>query len=235
MIDIAATVSELVDGPGYAVIPGAFDPFSVLPVVSELVARHIEAGAMLCDGGWRPEVLHVPEVQELMLKPWVLELGRTLIGGQVGFGSLVPNFVPAGSPGMGAHVDYPYSVMDEVPPVRPVLCMQMLWYLEDVTEDLAPTAVVPGSQLRRSKPDSEGFWREAVPVLAKAGSLFVSHGGLWHATMPNRASRSRPAIISKYFPARARPPWNPFTAIPREFLPGMVELFYPGFNVPTPR
>jgi len=233
MLDAASMVSELVDGSGYAVVPGAFDP-GTLSKVSEAVDRHVAAGGGLTDGGYRPDVLLIPEVQELMLKPWVLELGRALIGGPVGFGSLVPNYVPAGSPGMGAHVDFPYSVMDEVPPARPVLCMQMIWYLEDVTEDLAPTAVVPGSQLRRTKPTGNVFWRESVPILVKAGSLFVSHGGLWHATMPNRSSRTRLAVISKYFPARARPPWNPFTAVPKELLPGMVELFYPELRGRTP-
>lgn len=229
MIDVLIVTGELLTGRGFAVVPGAFDPAPVLADVSPLVEKHIAAGRGLCDGGNRPEVLYVPSVQELMLKPWLLELGRSLLGCEPGFGSLVPNFVPPGSPGMGAHVDSPYAQMTdaELAEDRPCLCLQMIWYLEDVTEDLAPTAVVPGSQLRRSRPDPVRFWTEAEPVLMKAGSLFVSHGALWHATMPNRTGLTRPAIISKYFPAWSRPHWNPFCGRPPGLLPGMFGLIYP--------
>jgi ectoine hydroxylase-related dioxygenase (phytanoyl-CoA dioxygenase family) len=172
-----------------------------------------------------------------MLKPGVLALGQELLGCKPGFGSLVVNYVPAGSEGMGAHVDSPYAQMtdEELAENRPCLCLQMIWYLEDVTEDSAPTAVVPGSQMRGRRPHPRDFWDEAVSVLVKAGTLFVSHGALWHATEPNRTDRIRPVVISKYFPSWSRPPWNPFCQLPPELLPGMVDLMYPDYRLRAAR
>lgn len=236
MIDVDAAVREMKEGSGYVLVPGAFDPAPVLaevvPVVDEWVAR----GGALVDGGHKPDVLLLQSVQRLMVTPWVLKVGEAMLGCAPGFGSLIVNSVPAGSPGMGPHVDSPYAQMtdEELAQERPCLCLQMIWYLEDVHEHLAPTVVAPGSQLRRSRP-GPGFWGGVTPVLVKAGTLFLSHGALWHATMPNRTDKPRPAVISKYFPAWARPPWNPFCQVPSELLPEMVQLFYPELSRSTLR
>jgi hypothetical protein len=239
VIDVEKAVMEMVEGSGYVLVPGAFDPRPALSAVTPVVDDWVARGGPTVDGGYKPDVMLLTDVQRLMITPWVREVGRVLLGCQPGFGSLIVNSVPPGSPGMGAHVDSPYAQMTdaELAEERPCLCLQMIWYLEDVAEDFAPTAVVPGSQLRRARPGRD-FWDQAVPVLVKAGTLFLSHGALWHATMPNRTSRYRPAIISKYFPAWCRPPWNPFCHLPPGILPEMVDLLYPaGTGQPfmTPR
>lgn len=229
MIDVNAAVQEMLHGAGFVLVPGAFDPAPALAATRPIVDEWVSSGGSLVDGGYKPDVLHVVELQRLMVTPWVLSVGEALLGCRPGFGSLIVNYVPSGSRGMGAHVDSPYAQMTDAELLedRPCLCLQMIWYLEEVVEGFAPTSVVAGSQLRRRRPDPERFWDEARPVLVKAGTLFLSHGALWHATMPNSQPRMRPAVISKYFPSWCRPPWNPFCQLPEGMLPEMRDLMYP--------
>jgi hypothetical protein len=191
---------------GYVVVPDVFDPEPVRLMLEKRVEEHVAQNGRMQGGGYRPDVIMEPDVQALYVDPVLLGFAEKILGCAPAFGSLGSNVIPAGALGMEAHVDYPYFSMARMPDgASPALCVQTIWYPEDVTEDFAPTAVVPGSHLRPSKPDPERFREEAVPVLAKAGSLFIGHGATWHAVMPNRTGRNRPAVLGSYVPYWVRP------------------------------
>lgn len=191
---------------GYVIVPNAFDPEPVRAALDYHVGLHKARRGPVVGGGYRPDVLNEPHVQALMIDEALLGFAEKFLGTRPAFGSLGANVVPANSRGMEAHIDYPYFSMARLPDgSAPALCVQMIWYVEDVTEDFAPTAVVPGSHLNPSKPDASKFREEAVPILAKAGDLFVGHGVIWHAVMPNMTSRDRPVVLGSFVPYWVRP------------------------------
>ncbi|MBW7473159.1 phytanoyl-CoA dioxygenase family protein [Paenibacillus oenotherae] len=78
----------------------------------------------------------------------------------------------------------------------PVYLVNALYYLDDITEEMGPTQVVPGSH-RAGK--HLGFTEEIEPykgvepisVLAKAGDCLVFNSQVWHRGAPNTSNASR--------------------------------------------
>jgi ectoine hydroxylase-related dioxygenase (phytanoyl-CoA dioxygenase family) len=71
----------------------------------------------------------------------------------------------------------------------PPLILTAHFYLNDVTADLAPTRIVPGShRAGRAPGESESDWRgrPAEVVLARAGDCLVFRSDVWHAGSDNR-------------------------------------------------
>jgi hypothetical protein len=204
------TTFDTLEEQGYVLIPKAFDPKPVREIVDAAVERHLRNDKRVQGGGYRPDILHVPEVQALMVEPSLLDLAWSILKCEPAFGSLGANVIPANSRGMEAHVDYPYFAMAKMPADPfPAYCVQLIWYLVDVSEDFAPTAVVPESHTVPRKPDADEFREKAVPIIAEAGDLVVSHGALWHAVMPNQTARDRPVVLGSYVPYWVRPMLRP--------------------------
>src|SRR5207253_8337265 len=117
----------------------------------------------------------------------------------------------------GAHVDYPYWAMRSYAP-RPPLMMQVIWMMQDFTEDNGATRIVPGSQRRCQWPDREGFESECVKVTGKAGTAVLSHGLLWHDTGRNNTGNPRVAILINYTLKVIRPLYPELPQLPPEVL-----------------
>lgn len=227
---VAKDVAEEVEkGRGYVLLEDMFDPAGPLEVVERFVSDHVRRGGKTVSGGHRPgEILLAPAVQSLMVHPLLLAIGEILIRSRPAFGSLGSNSVPPGSDGMGIHIDYPYFAMGDLPGYgSPALCVQMIWYLVDVDERTAPTLVVPRTQIVPGRP-SDYPAEVAEPVLAKAGSVFVGHGALWHGVGPNLSGRTRHAVLGSYVPFWVHPMLTP--ARFRSWHPGMDELLRSDFG-----
>jgi ectoine hydroxylase-related dioxygenase (phytanoyl-CoA dioxygenase family) len=120
---------------------------------------------------------------------------------------------PPGQGGFGMHVDQLFFPATEEMLLSgaiklPVMLATAHYYLSDMTIDLCPTWVVPGSHKSGRgpgrKPGQEaqyGFqggdersWRgqEAVPVLVKAGDMMLFRSEIWHSGSKNEtADRTR--------------------------------------------
>lgn len=211
---------EILHGRGYVLLQGLFDPAPVLETVSAYVEEHVGVrGGALMSGGYRPgDVPGEEVVQALMLDPLLLEIGRLCIGSRPAFGSLGANCVPPGSAGMDPHIDYPYFAMGEGLPQSgsPALCVQLIWYLVDVDEGCGPTLVLPGTQVRPSRP-LPAFRRMAERVPVKAGTVFVGHGALWHGVAPNTTDKVRHAVLGSYVPFWVQPMLRVHYAFSRSF------------------
>lgn len=204
-------VDSILYGDGFVVLEDFFDPAPLLEIAEHVVSKHVKRGGRAFSGGYRPDVLMQAEVQDLMLDPRLLDVARKVLGTKPAFGSLGCNSVPPGSPGMEPHFDYPYFAMPRagLPESSfPALCVQMIWYLDDVTEDFGPTLVVPGSQLVPESPTAD-YHRLRQPVLAKAGSLFLGHGALWHGVGLNTTDRIRHAMLGSFVPFWVHPMLRP--------------------------
>ena len=63
------------------------------------------------------------------------------------------------------------------------------YYPQDVSADMGPTGVVPGSQYRNKPLD--GDLESEVPLCGEAGTMTIVHYNLWHRATPNHSDEKR--------------------------------------------
>ena len=119
---------------------------------------------------------------------------------------------------MGAHIDYPYWAMRGPFAVRPALMLQVIWMMQDFTEENGATLVLPGSQRRGMPPDPAAFAKEAIAVTGSSGSAIVSHGLLWHDTSLNRSEKPRVSMLINYGLKVIRPMEPAIAIVPVEVM-----------------
>ena len=83
------------------------------------------------------------------------------------------------------HKDYPFGGNVRYHRPRYVL---MLYYPHEVTPDMGPTALVPGTQYYMDDPDAEA---EGVALTCAAGTVVITHYELWHRATANRSTQTR--------------------------------------------
>ncbi|MFT3855037.1 MAG: phytanoyl-CoA dioxygenase family protein [Ilumatobacteraceae bacterium] len=142
-------------------------------------------------------LIHKGQVfRDLVLDPQALDLVRYVLGPELLLFSFTGNAIGPGAPGGGAHSDQIYMPSDTP---WPVVC-NVIYMLDDFTEDNGATLVVPGSH-RRSIDDltPEAFAAEAVPAIGRAGSALVMESRVWHSIGVNRTtSNVRHGILTTY-------------------------------------
>ena len=83
-----------------------------------------------------------------------------------------------------------------------------MYYPQDVTADMGPTGVTPGSQYF-SSPDSLAG-RGELGVTGEAGTVILVHYDIWHRALRNHSGRNR--YMLKFLFCRATEPaapaWN---------------------------
>lgn len=108
------------------------------------------------------------------------------------------------------HVDYlamelPPSLLADPAFLLPMQICTAHFYLNDITEDLCPTLVIPGSHRagRKPRPD-ETQWqgRHPEPVLCKAGDVLVFRSELWHAGSRNRSTDRTRYLLQVHYGRR---------------------------------
>eukprot|EP01049_Picozoa_sp_SAG25_P002652 SAG25_NODE_142_length_14075_cov_38.666070_5_plen_117_part_00 len=65
------------------------------------------------------------------------------------------------------------------------------WLLDDFSPLVGATRLVPRSHLRLGVRPSDDADDEAIQVVAKAGSVLVWNGSVWHACCENRSTHAR--------------------------------------------
>ena len=112
-----------------------------------------------------------------------------------GLSSMAAHIVPAGGEAQPIHIDN--AVPEPIPPwaIRFVIVVP----LTDFTKENGPTSVVPKSHklFRKPTPDDDSSTSE-VSIIAKAGSLIIWDGNLWHRSTENFSDKDRSALIISY-------------------------------------
>jgi len=73
-------------------------------------------------------------------------------------------------------------------------CVLGFYYPQDVTTDMGPTAIVPGTHFRNAPSDrmaAYGNFREQVVTTVKAGTVVFAHYDVWHAATANTSNKIR--------------------------------------------
>ena len=88
-----------------------------------------------------------------------------------------------------------------------------LYYPTDITPDMGPTIIVPGTQFRNAPTDRMAPYtniRAQVPLTVKAGTVAFTHYDLWHGTAANRSSHKRHMIkfLFRRTSDNTAPTWN---------------------------
>jgi ectoine hydroxylase-related dioxygenase (phytanoyl-CoA dioxygenase family) len=195
---------------GVAILPDTLSP-SHLAELREAVAREAEADrrtGLAEEPYFADAMLGKPSQRvwnlvsrgqifcDLVEHPVVMELVDAIVEGPPRLSTFSANITQPGSGTMHLHADQ--GTNPEPWGERPQ-GLNIIWCLEDFTDENGATRMVPGShRLNRSaRPDE--LDSETVAVEAPAGSLIAMESRVWHKTGANvTRDRTRMAILAFY-------------------------------------
>ena len=203
-MNIAGIATELQTGQGYAVLPELITrerAHEARNIILALAGEDRAAGRLITQHSrWRLRLTGRGDIfMELASHDLIRQVASTMLGDGFVMGGLSAHALTKGAAPQGVHVDYPYSVMREPFP-EPPLQVQAIWVLDEFTAGNGATRVLPHSQKTRRRPDRQEFYANSTPIHCPAGSLILSHGGLWHDSSTNRTDEPRIAILGNYTP-----------------------------------
>jgi ectoine hydroxylase-related dioxygenase (phytanoyl-CoA dioxygenase family) len=153
-------------------------------------------------------VNHGLEFLQLAEHPTALTFAAEQLGPHPLLSSLTANVTRPSNVQQGLHADQQYVP----PPWSHVSSMNVVWALDDFTEDNGATVVVPGSHREGRPPQPDAG--PLVSITGPAGSAVVLDGRVWHASGVNRtADEARTAILAHYCAPWIRQQENVFRSL----------------------
>ncbi|HVM99410.1 MAG TPA: phytanoyl-CoA dioxygenase family protein [Caulobacteraceae bacterium] len=147
--------------------------------------------------------------RELIQHPVALEMVRQVIGPQFLISNFTANIARPGSESMALHSDQ--SLVVPEPWLQP-WAVNIIWCLTDVRRDNGATLYIPGSHRWRTRaevpPDAD---KRLTPFEAKAGSIVVMDGRMWHTSGANVTNDEDRALLFGYYTVpflRPQVNWN---------------------------
>ena len=207
---VAQAVSQMYTD-GYVIFPGVLNPEEV----SSLRALMDEKGGS-DDAQWlvkdwcynRHQVTDFwqdPRLLTYLDRPGVVEVAQAIHdpGAHVTGGSL---WTTGNGRAMGTHIDYlPVSLSEAIhedPSVQvPIFTSTAHFYLNDMTADLGPTTLIPGSHRAGRPPVDETTWHGSAPqaVMVRAGDACLFRGDLWHGAGMNSSETERRYMVQVHY------------------------------------
>lgn len=199
MLDVAGMVDALHDD-GFALIPGVLS--------REEVAQTRAKFGDLKPFGFDSEGLNDhykcvfnrdPYWLQFLDRPGVIDLAEATMGGECHIIGQTAWRSHPGHNGWTPHTDRVFVEMPEDMALDPRLTLPIYlctahFYLDDMTLDLAPTYVIPGSHRSgRALPwgvDKDPTWqgRKLEPVLCRAGDVLFFRSEIWHTGSVNKTA-----------------------------------------------
>ena len=130
----------------------------------------------------------IPEIQQVFSDPAVHgALTSTLGENYVMHSHRYCHFNPPGSTGQNFHKDS-YEGDEQI---RRHRCRWMMgfYYPQDTTEDMGPTAILPGTQYYETHESAHS--QPELALCGEAGTVALVHYDLWHRAMPNQSDKKR--------------------------------------------
>lgn len=142
-------------------------------------------------------------------RPGLIELAEAAMGSQCHIIGQSAWRSHPGHNGWAPHTDRVYVTVPEELVLNgtielPIYLCTAHFYLNDMTEDLAPTYVIPGSHKsgraldwgKEPQPSFNG--RELEPVLCKAGDVLFFRSEIWHSGSENKTDETRYLLQNHY-------------------------------------
>ena len=130
----------------------------------------------------------IPEIQEIFDHPIVHGAMQGVLGSDyVMHPHRYCHFNQQGSKGQNFHKDS-YAGDEQIRRHRCRWTMAF-YYPQDVTEDMGPTAVLPGSQYYET--GESAHEQPELALCGEAGTVTIVHYDLWHRAMPNQSDKKR--------------------------------------------
>ena len=206
---------------GWCVIPGVLDPDAAAEALARLWAAADESKRrglptflpMLDPNVSNVRVFYLLELdplfRELIQHPTAVAMVRAVIGPQFMISNFTANIARPGSRSMALHSDQ--SLVVPEPWLEP-WAVNIIWCLTDLTFENGATLYVPGSHrwTRRADVPADAAQR-LRPFEAKAGSIVVMDGRMWHTSGANITSGQDRALLFGYYTApflRPQVNWN---------------------------
>lgn len=166
---------------------------------------------------------------DLIDRPGIVDLAEATMGDQCHIIGQSAWRSHPGHNGWNPHTDHTLVTVPEEtasnPVAFPIYLCTAHYYLDDITEDLCPTYVIPGSHKSGRAigwgKDSDPEWhgRRLEPVLCKPGDVLFFRSEIWHTGSLNKTDQMRYLLQTHYSHrtiAQRFSPW-PF-AFNQEFL-----------------
>ena len=217
----AAVLQDLAEY-GCAVLNGVLDPDAVAALRDDV--ERVAAGERCDDSAWFSHGnqrvfmllnrgMHFVRIAE---HPSALAVAERVLGPELLLSSITANIAQPGNSAQQLHADQEYA---HEPWLHP-LTVQVVWMLDDFTQENGATRVVQGSHRWGRRPS--GAEPDTVRMLGKAGSVGFLDGRVWHGTSVNvTATERRCGIFAYYCVPYLRQQENVFRSLAPEVRRGM--------------
>jgi len=138
-----------------------------------------------------------PVFRELIAHPTAVEMVQSLLGREFLISNFTANIARPGSKSMALHSDQ--SLVVPEPWVEP-WALNIIWCLTDVTFENGATLFIPGSHRWQGRGDVPAdAVKRLQPFEAKAGSIIVMEGRIWHTSGANITPDQDRALLFGYY------------------------------------
>ena len=140
-----------------------------------------------------------PIFRELIQHPVAVDMVKSVLGENFLISNFTANIARPGSKSMGLHSDMSLVVPD---PWKEVWAVNVIWCLTDVYKENGATLYIPGSNKIVSIDEVPRNAKQLLkPFEAKAGSIVVMDGRVWHTSGANITKDQDRALLFGYYTA----------------------------------
>ena len=221
--EVEKAVQEI-DVYGFTVLESVLSADEATAMREALIACELREGTESKHRGTASHVANLPTLDPIFFSTIdharVLPILEHFLGTSLILGSLNSRIVRPGDPVQGMHSDIGQAMLN---PVSPVM-MNTVWMLDDFTEEIGATRVLPGSHRSGlQEPPKDLDLKYLVTAVAPIGSVLVFNGQTWHGGGANNGDRNRHALFGHYRKSMLVFQCDPHDSFPEEWYEQLTD------------